>query len=136
MLKHKRLSMAVALALAGASTANAGIGFKAGEWDIDFSGNVNGFATYNDCATKNVAPVAGGLACNQPPGHQAEHDQYRIGPAAERAGVLGQVAPDEHGRGRDHRSVPDTSHRRSRQRQFYRQQLRWVMPASTSGRTS
>ena len=50
MLKHKRLSMAVALALAGASTANAGIGFKAGEWDIDFSGNVNGFATYNDCA--------------------------------------------------------------------------------------
>ena len=51
MLKHKRLSMAVALALAGASTANAGIGFKAGEWDIDFSGNVNGFATYNDCAT-------------------------------------------------------------------------------------
>ena len=67
MLKHKRLSMAVALALASASTANAGIGFKAGEWDIDFSGNVNGFATYNDCATKNVAPVAGGLACNQPP---------------------------------------------------------------------
>jgi hypothetical protein len=53
MLKHKKLSLAVAgaLALAGASTANAGIGFKAGEWDIDFSGNVNGFATYNDCAS-------------------------------------------------------------------------------------
>lgn len=75
MLKHKRLSLAVAgaLALAGASTANAGIGFKAGEWDIDFSGNVNGFATYNDCASTGtqivggvVTPrpaVAGGLAC-------------------------------------------------------------------------
>lgn len=70
MLKHKKLSMAVAgaLALAGASTANAGIGFKAGEWDIDFSGNVNGFATYNDCASSNVPTVAGGLACNQPAG--------------------------------------------------------------------
>jgi predicted porin len=66
MLKHKRLSMAVALALAGASTANAGIGFKAGEWDIDFSGNVNGFATYNDCASIGAQPlVAGGLACAQ-----------------------------------------------------------------------
>ncbi len=70
MLKHKKLSMAVAgaLALAGASTANAGIGFKAGEWDVDFSGNVNGFATYNDCATHNVPTIAGGLACNQPAG--------------------------------------------------------------------
>jgi predicted porin len=70
MLKQKKLSMAVAgaLALAGASTANAGIGFKAGEWDVDFSGNVNGFATYNDCATKNLPTIAGGLACNQPTG--------------------------------------------------------------------
>jgi predicted porin len=69
MLKQKKLSLAVAgaLALAGASTANAGIGFKAGEWDIDFSGNVNGFATYNDCATLGVGQrqVAGGLACAQ-----------------------------------------------------------------------
>ena len=67
MLKHNKLSMAVAaaLALAGASTANAGIGFKAGEWDIDFSGNVNGFATYNDCASLGPTQqkVAGGLAC-------------------------------------------------------------------------
>lgn len=69
MLKTRKLSMAVAgaLALAGASTANAGIGFKAGEWDIDFSGNVNGFATYNDCDDVTGA-VNGGLACNEPPG--------------------------------------------------------------------
>jgi hypothetical protein len=72
MLKLNKLSMAVAgaLALAGASTANAGIGFKAGEWDIDFSGNVNGFATYNDCATLGASqrPVAGGLACAETQG--------------------------------------------------------------------
>jgi predicted porin len=70
MLKQKKLSMAVAgaLALAGASTANAGIGFKAGEWDVDFSGNVNGFATYNDCDNQNVRTISGGLACNQPSG--------------------------------------------------------------------
>ncbi len=73
MLKHSKLSMAVAgaLALAGASTANAGIGFKAGEWDIDFSGNVNGFATYNDCASIGLGrQVAGGLACGQQPGQK------------------------------------------------------------------
>lgn len=72
MLKYKRLSLAVAgaLALAGASTANAGIGFKAGEWDIDFSGNVNGFATYNDCASLGPTQraVSGGLACAEAQG--------------------------------------------------------------------
>jgi hypothetical protein len=72
MLKQKKLSLAVAgaLALAGASTANAGIGFKAGEWDIDFSGNVNGFATYNDCASLGASQraVSGGLACAQAQG--------------------------------------------------------------------
>jgi len=81
MLKHKKLSLAVAgaLALAGASTANAGIGFKAGEWDIDFSGNVNGFATYNDCDSANVPFVAGGLACNQPAGTQQSTTEIESG---------------------------------------------------------
>jgi predicted porin len=81
MLKHKKLSLAVAgaLALAGASTANAGIGFKAGEWDIDFSGNVNGFATYNDCDSKAVPFIAGGLACNEPPGTQASTTSVESG---------------------------------------------------------
>lgn len=72
MRKYKKLSLAVAgaLAFAGASTANAGIGFKAGEWDIDFSGNVNGFATYNDCASLGPTQraVSGGLACAEAPG--------------------------------------------------------------------
>jgi predicted porin len=56
--------VAVALALGGASSAYAEIGFKAGAWDLSFSGNVNGFATWNRCDTTTVV-VAGGLACSK-----------------------------------------------------------------------
>ncbi len=66
VMNRKKISLAVAaaLALGGASVAQAGIGFKAGDWDVDFSGNVNGFATWNSCDNQNVA-VAGGLVCNR-----------------------------------------------------------------------
>src|SRR2546430_7280254 len=64
-LKKTSLAVAAALALGSASTAHAEIGFKAGAWDLSFSGNVNGFATWNSCDTSaNV--VAGGLACSKP----------------------------------------------------------------------
>ncbi len=65
MMKPKKLSLAIAGACAflGASAANAGIGFKAGEWDLDFSGNVNAFYTYASC-DDSTAVVAGGLACS------------------------------------------------------------------------
>jgi predicted porin len=54
---------AVTFALA-APAAFAGIGFKAGEWDVDFSGNVNGFYTNSDCQTPAATTsVTGGLAC-------------------------------------------------------------------------
>src|SRR2546426_6567013 len=69
VMKHKKTSLAVAaaLALGSASAVHAEIGFKAGAWDLSFSGNVNGFATWNSCDTSaNV--VAGGLACNNGPG--------------------------------------------------------------------
>src|SRR5438105_4940164 len=67
VMKHKTISLAAAaaLALASASAAHAEIGFKAGAWDLSFSGNVNGFATWNTCDTK-AAAVNGGLACNRP----------------------------------------------------------------------
>src|SRR6266436_2338227 len=67
VMKHKTISLAVAaaFALGSASAAHAEIGFKAGAWDLSFSGNVNGFATWNTCDTKSVA-VNGGLACNRP----------------------------------------------------------------------
>src|SRR5882762_4943208 len=64
-MNHKKTSLAVAaaLALGSASAVHAEIGFKAGAWDLSFSGNVNGFATWNSCdSSTNV--VAGGLACN------------------------------------------------------------------------
>src|SRR5437879_4815778 len=63
-MKHKKTSLAVAAALAlGAGAAQAEIGFKAGAWDLPFSGNVNGFATWNKCDNSATA-VNGGLACN------------------------------------------------------------------------
>src|SRR6266403_3099990 len=67
VMKHKTISLAAAaaLALGSACVARAEIGFKAGAWDLSFSGNVNGFATWNTCDTKAVA-VNGGLACNRP----------------------------------------------------------------------
>src|SRR6266568_5063508 len=66
-LKEISLAVAAALALGSASAVHAEIGFKAGAWDLSFSGNVNGFATWNSCDTSaNV--VAGGLACNNGPG--------------------------------------------------------------------
>ena len=66
VMKHKTISLAAAAALAlGSAGAHAEIGFKAGAWDLSFSGNVNGFATWNTCDTKSVA-VNGGLACNRP----------------------------------------------------------------------
>ena len=64
-IKHKKTSLAVvaALALGSASAAHAEIGFKAGAWDLSFSGNVNGFMTRNSCDSSATA-VLGGLACN------------------------------------------------------------------------
>src|SRR6266852_9586998 len=69
VMKRKKTSLAVAaaLALGSVSAVHAEIGFKAGAWDLSFSGNVNGFATWNSCdSSTNV--VAGGLACNNGPG--------------------------------------------------------------------
>src|SRR6266571_3288932 len=68
VMKYKKTSLAVAaaLALGSASAVHAEIGLKAGAWDLSFSGNVNGFATWNSCDT-SATLVRGGLACNNPP---------------------------------------------------------------------
>jgi hypothetical protein len=66
-LKKVGLFVAAALAVTGTTGAQAGLGFKAGDWDLDFSGNVNGFATWNYCDNKDFN-IAGGLACNKGPG--------------------------------------------------------------------
>lgn len=65
MIRRKKMCTAVAgaLALVGTSAAHAELSWKAGDWDLSFSGNVNGFATFVDC-DNNPTTVAGGLACN------------------------------------------------------------------------
>jgi predicted porin len=57
MVKHKKLSMAVAgaFALCGASAAHA-FNVKAGDWDLSMSGEVNAFYTYTHC-DNNANPV-------------------------------------------------------------------------------
>ena len=62
-LKKTSLVVAAALTLGSASAVHAEIGFKAGAWDLSFSGNVNGFLTRNSC-DNSAATVNGGLACN------------------------------------------------------------------------
>lgn len=71
MVQRKKICTAVAgaFALLGVSSAQAELSWKAGDWDLSFSGNVNGFATFNDCDNEPVT-VAGGLACNGPTGDE------------------------------------------------------------------
>src|SRR6266705_6250722 len=70
-LKEISLAVAAALALGSASGVHAEIGLKAGAWDLSFSGNVNGFATWNSCDS-SATVVRGGLACNNGVGGSKE----------------------------------------------------------------
>jgi predicted porin len=85
VMKHKTISLAAAagLALGSACAAHAEIGFKAGAWDLSFSGNVNGFATWNSCDTKAIT-VQGGLACNRvsPDGNKEQAIESGLLPSA------------------------------------------------------
>jgi predicted porin len=63
--------MALALTAPGAGRA---VEVKAGAWDLSFGGNVNAFATYQVCGTRN-ANVGGGLACGKATGAP---DQFSI----------------------------------------------------------
>lgn len=73
MKKRTRLGLAVSTAiwLVPMTDAVAGIDVAAGDWKIDFAGNVNGFYTGSSCANPSVpvTPAAGnpiitgGLAC-------------------------------------------------------------------------
>ncbi|MFA7097214.1 MAG: porin [Gammaproteobacteria bacterium] len=64
MYGHKKLAIATAVvgALLGASNANAAIETKIGDWNIQFSGNVNAFYTNASCDDTDEV-VAAGLAC-------------------------------------------------------------------------
>src|ERR1700723_144860 len=61
--------MKIAMAIGAATMmipltrADAGIDVQAGDWKIDFSGNVNAFYVYADCDHGINTAVVGGLAC-------------------------------------------------------------------------
>jgi len=80
-LKEISLAVAAALALGSASGVHAEIGLKAGAWDLSFSGNVNGFATWNSCDNKAIT-VAGGLACNNVNGGKEQAIESGLLPSA------------------------------------------------------
>ena len=64
MNKRTKLAIAVSAALwiVPVTRAVAGIDVAAGDWKIDFAGNVNAFYVNTSCDSGNAA-VAGGLAC-------------------------------------------------------------------------
>jgi len=77
---NKKISAAVAsaaLVLGASSAANAGIIVPAGEWTLDFNGNVNAYASFYDADDANTASITGGLAGTQD--SSGESDSYSIG---------------------------------------------------------
>jgi predicted porin len=66
MNTRTKLAIAVSAAMwvIPATSAFAGIDVNAGDWKIDFSGNVNGFYTGSSCSTPSTTTaVTGGFAC-------------------------------------------------------------------------
>lgn len=58
------VALTAALAMATPAAARAAE-LKAGAWDLSFSGNVNAFATYQMCGTRNAAIGGVPLACSK-----------------------------------------------------------------------
>ena len=65
ILSNKWLRLPLLLSCFSAPLAgHAGIEVQAGDWNLQFSGNVNAFSTNTDCdADKSGDSIAGGLAC-------------------------------------------------------------------------
>ncbi len=86
VLKQKFLTLLVgaAVALTGyASTVSAdafeGLSMmRMGQWEVDFSGNVNSFVVTGDCDPSGVGGVAGGLACGSN-GQDYDYGDIRTG---------------------------------------------------------
>ena len=53
---------------------------RMGEWEVDFSGNVNAFYTFVDCDGAGVgSPIIGGLACGSADGRDFDVNDVRTG---------------------------------------------------------
>jgi predicted porin len=58
------IAVSAALSVVPLTRALAGVDVQAGDWKLDFSGNVNGFYVGSTCATPSTTTtVTGGLAC-------------------------------------------------------------------------
>ncbi len=60
-------------------SAHAFEAIKMGDWDVSFSGNINGFLTEVDCDTNGNGNVAGGLACGSLVGADYSTSNIRTG---------------------------------------------------------
>lgn len=59
----RTIAIAAAIGIVPFARSNAGIDVTAGDWKIDFSGNVNGFYVGTQCDDAPNTSVIGGLAC-------------------------------------------------------------------------
>jgi len=88
---NTKISAAVASAalVLGASSANAGIIVPAGEWTLDFIGNVNAYASIYDADDVSTNTVTGGLAGTQDARNESKSPSIGTGLLPSWLGVTG-----------------------------------------------
>ena len=107
------IAIGAAMWLVPLTQAVAGIDVEAGDWKMDFSGNVNAFYVNADCDHDANTAVTGGLACT---GDNATSVRNGLLPAALR--IQREHAAGQHRHQRDHRFL-------SRHQQLGRSRRQW-----------
>jgi predicted porin len=94
---NKKISAAVASAalVLGASSANAGIIVPAGEWTLDFNGNVNAYASMYDADDASSQTVTGGLAGTQDARNESKSPSIGTGLLPSWLGVTGTTRQND-----------------------------------------
>jgi predicted porin len=94
---NKKISAAVASAalVLGASSANAGIIVPAGEWTLDFNGNVNAYASIYDADDASTQTITGGLAGRQDPRNESKSPSIGTGLLPSWLGVTGTTRQND-----------------------------------------
>jgi predicted porin len=94
---NTKISAAVASAalVLGASSANAGIIVPAGEWTLDFNGNVNAYASIYDADDASTNTVTGGLAGTQDSRNESKSPSIGTGLLPAWLGVTGTTRQND-----------------------------------------
>jgi len=94
---NTKISAAVASAalVLGASSANAGIIVPAGEWTLDFNGNVNAYASIYDADDVSTNTVTGGLAGTQDARNESKSPSIGTGLLPSWLGVTGTTRQND-----------------------------------------